>query len=263
MSYTTLSLAREGHLARVTLNRPDVRNAFNDILISELTSAFNALSEAEDVRAVVLAASGTAFCAGADLNWIKKMAGYSREENFDDAKKLASMLHTIWTCQKPVIAAVQGDTYAGGMGLVAACDIAIAANHANFCLSEARIGLIPATIGPYVVRAMGEQAARRYFVTAERFDALHALRLGFVHEVVAPDALEMKVAEIAKTLAANSPAAVRESKRLVQNIAGRPVSLNLINETAEMIATARSSTEGREGVSAFLEKRKPSWLAAA
>lgn len=263
MSYTTLSLAREGHLARVTLNRPDVRNAFNDILIAELTSAFNALSEAEDIRVVVLAANGTAFCAGADLNWMKRMAGYSREENFDDARQLARMLHAIWACQKPVIAAVQGDTYAGGMGLVAACDIAVAANHANFCLSEARIGLVPATIGPYVIRAMGEQAARRYFVTAERFDALHALQLGFVHEVVAPDALEMKVAEIATTLAANSPAAVRESKRLVQNIAGRPVSLDLINETAEMIATVRSSTEGREGVRAFLEKRKPSWLAVA
>lgn len=263
MNYTTLSMAREGHVARVTLNRPDVRNAFNEILIAELTSAFDSLSAAEDIRAIVLAANGTAFCAGADLNWMKTMAGYSRKENFEDARQLARMLHTIWTCPKPVIAAIQGDTYAGGMGLVAACDIAIAASHANFCLSEARIGLIPATIGPYVVRAMGEQAARRYFITAERFDAVDALRLGFVHEVVAPDALEVKVADIAKTLATNSPAAVRESKRLVQDISGRPVSLELINETAEMIATVRSSTEGREGVSAFLEKRKPSWLSLA
>ena len=181
MQFTTLTVTAERHIATITLNRPDVRNAFNETVIAELTGAFRALGDTPDVRAIVLTGNGPAFCAGADLNWMKKMAGYSDDENRADALTLAQMLHTIWVCPKPVIARVQGDTYAGGVGLVAACDIAVASASANFCLSEAKLGLLPATISPYVIRAMGEQAARRYFITAERFDAAEALRLGFGH----------------------------------------------------------------------------------
>jgi len=177
MQHETLTVSLAGQIATVTLNRPDVRNAFNETMIAELTSAFTALNTHDDVRAVVLAANGKAFCAGADLNWMKKMAGYSAEENFDDAMLLANMLSSIYRCNKPVIARVNGDAYAGGMGLISACDIVVAVDSARFCLSEARLGLIPATIAPYVIRALGEQASRRYFTTAEQFDCATALRL--------------------------------------------------------------------------------------
>ncbi|MEN7529982.1 enoyl-CoA hydratase/isomerase family protein [Cupriavidus sp. DL-D2] len=259
MQFTTLTVTAERHLATVTLNRPDVRNAFNETVIAELTGAFRALGDTPEVRAIVLTGNGPAFCAGADLNWMKKMAGYSDDENRADALTLAQMLHTIWSCPKPVIARVQGDTYAGGMGLVAACDIAVAAESAHFCLSEAKLGLLPATISPYVIRAMGEQASRRYFITAERFDAAEALRLGFVHAVASSQALDEKVAEIAATLIGNSPNAVRESKRLVQEVSGREIDGDLLADTANRIASIRASDEGREGVRSFLEKRAASW----
>ncbi|CAG2138157.1 Enoyl-CoA-hydratase [Cupriavidus yeoncheonensis] len=259
MNFTTLTVNVASHIATVTLNRPDVRNAFNETVIAELTGAFRALGGMDEVRAIVLAGSGPAFCAGADLNWMKKMAGYSEDENRADALTLAQMLHTIWSCPRPVIARIHGDTYAGGVGLVAACDIAVAAEHAHFCLSEARLGLLPATISPYVIRAMGEQASRRYFITAERFDAAEALRLGFVHAVVPAEALDAKVAEIAAALVANSPHAVRESKRLVQDVAGRVIDNDLLADTADRIAKIRASAEGKEGVRSFLEKRSPSW----
>nr|WP_315591677.1 enoyl-CoA hydratase/isomerase family protein [uncultured Cupriavidus sp.] len=259
MNTTTLSVTVDGNVATVTLNRPDVRNAFNETVIAELTEAFYTLGNSTPVRAIVLTGNGPAFCAGADLNWMKKMAGYSDEENRADALTLAKMLHTVWACPKPVIARIQGDTYAGGMGLVAACDIAVTAASANFCLSEAKLGLLPATISPYVIRAMGEQAARRYFITAERFDAAEALRLGFVHAVVLLEELDAKVAEIAATLVNNSPNAVRESKRLVREVAGRVIDNSLLTDTADRIASVRASEEGREGVRSFLEKRPPSW----
>ncbi|MDF3839521.1 enoyl-CoA hydratase/isomerase family protein [Cupriavidus basilensis] len=262
MEFTTLTVTAEQHVATVTLNRPDVRNAFNETVIAELTGAFRALGSESTVRAIVLAGNGPAFCAGADLNWMKKMAGYSHDENRSDALTLAQMLHTIWACPTPVIARIHGDTYAGGVGLVAACDIAVAAEPVNFCLSEARLGLLPATISPYVIRAMGEQAARRYFITAERFGAAEALRLGFVHEVVPADALDARVSEIAAALVANSPNAVRESKRLVQEVAGRAIDDALLADTADRIAAIRASEEGREGVRSFLEKRSPSWRPA-
>lgn len=171
MNFTTLAVTVAQHVATVTLNRPDVRNAFNETVIAEVTGAFRALGDTPEVRAIVLAGNGPAFCAGADLNWMKTMAGYSDDENRADALTLAQMLHTVWSCPKPVVARIHGDTYAGGVGLVAACDIALAAEPVHFCLSEARLGLMPATISPYVIRAMGEQASRRYFITAERFDA--------------------------------------------------------------------------------------------
>lgn len=251
----------EGHVARVTLDRPDVRNAFDDATIVELTAAFRALDDDARVRAVILAASGPAFCAGADLNWMKRMATYSEAENRADALGLATMLNTIYACKKPVIARVQGDAYAGGMGLVAACDIAVSADSANYCLSEAKLGLMPATIAPYVIRAMGARAAHRYFVSAERFDAAEALRIGFVHQVVAADQLDASVDAVAASIVANSPNAVRECKQLVADMAGKTIDDTLIADTADRIARIRSSDEGREGVRSFLEKRKPSWLA--
>jgi len=248
------------HVAVVWLAREKVRNAFNEALIGELTSAFSRLGADGDVRAIVLAGRGPAFCAGADLDWMRRMAGYSYPENREDAQRLATMLRTIWLTPKPVIARVHGDAYAGGMGLVAACDIAVASSTAHFCLSETKLGLIPATIGPYVIRAMGEQAARRYALTAERFDAAEALRIGFVHAVAAPEGLDAYVNEILAALMQTSAHAVREAKRLVREIAPRPIDDALVADTAERIAAIRASDDGREGVRAFLDKRKPRWV---
>ncbi len=258
---STLKIERDGHVARVTLNRPDVRNAFNEGVIAELTAAFATLGQDPTLRAIVLAAEGKAFCAGADLNWMKAMAGYSWEENHADASRLADMLWTIYSCPVPVIARVQGDVYAGGVGLVSACDMVAAVEGAGFCLSEAKLGLLPATIGPYVVRALGEQASRRYFVTAERFGAAEAHRLGLVHELATPETLDAKVQSLVDALCANGPAAVRACKRLVQDVAHREITPPLRDDTARRIADIRASAEGREGVQSFLNKTKPSWLA--
>jgi methylglutaconyl-CoA hydratase len=255
-----LQINTAGLVATVTLNRPDVRNAFNDEVIFELTTAFQDLGQRDDVRCIVLAAAGTAFCAGADLNWMRRMADYTRDENLADAGQLATMLRTIYDCPKPTIAQVQGDAYAGGTGLVAACDIAISADTANYCLSEVRLGLIPATISPYVIRAMGARAAHRYFLTAERFDAQEAHRIGFVHEAVAASALEARVADLAQTLVNAGPQAVRLCKKLVQDVAEQAITPELVRMTVEGIADIRVSDEGREGVQSFLQKRKPSWL---
>ncbi|MBK9243429.1 MAG: enoyl-CoA hydratase/isomerase family protein [Burkholderiales bacterium] len=259
-----MSNGLEIHIARrvavVWLAREKVRNAFNETLIAELAAAFTQLGADEGVRAIVLAARGPAFCAGADLDWMRRMAGYSFDENRADARALAEMLRTINECPKPTIARVHGDAYAGGMGLVAACDIAVAAASASFCLSETRLGLIPATISPYVIRAMGEQAARRYALTAERFDAAEALRLGFVHAVAPADGLDARIEEILAALMQTSGAAVREAKRLVREVAGRPIDERLLADTAERIAAIRASDDGREGVRAFLDKRKPRWV---
>ena len=245
----------QGHVATVVLNRPEVRNAFNDEVIAELTQAFAALGQEPKVRAIVLMAEGPAFCAGADLNWMRRMADYSRDENLADAEKLAFMLRTLYECPKPTIARVQGDVVAGGMGLVAACDMAVSVDTAHYCLSEVKIGLIPATISPYVIRAMGARAAHRYFLTAERFDAAEALRIGFVHAVVAADRLDAQVGELVAALSAASPHAVRACKRLVQDVAGHDITRLLVERTVEGIADIRASAEGKEGVQAFLEKR--------
>jgi methylglutaconyl-CoA hydratase len=247
-------------VAQVVLSRPDVRNAFNDEVIAQLTAAFTALGQREDLRCIVLAAEGPAFCAGADLNWMRRMADYTREENLADAGQLAQMLRVIYECPKPTVARVQGDVYAGGMGLVACCDVAVSVDTAGYCLSEVKLGLIPATISPYVIRAMGARAAHRYFLTAERFSAQEALRLGFVHEVVSADQLDTKVDEIVQALLKNSPNAVQVCKKLVQDVAFAPLGQPLIEKTVEGIADIRASAQGREGVSAFLGKRKPSWL---
>ncbi len=258
MKYLTTH-ASDG-IGRITLNRPDARNAFDDALIAELDAAFRTLGARHDVRAIVLAAEGPAFCAGADLHWMRRMAGYTRGENIADAGKLAAMLRTIAECPKPTVARVQGDVYAGGMGLVAACDMAVSVDTAWFCLSEVKIGLVPATISPYVLRAMGARAAQRYFLTAERFTAAEAHRIGFVHEVVAADALDATVDALLKALAGAGPAAVTACKELIADVNGRPIDDALVVRTVEGIADIRASDEGREGVQAFLQKRKPSWI---
>ncbi|MBO1248543.1 enoyl-CoA hydratase/isomerase family protein [Comamonas denitrificans] len=247
-------------VATLTLSQPEIRNAFSDVVIAEITAAFAEVGQRDDVRAVVLAAEGPAFCAGANLNWMRAMADYTREENLADAGKLAAMLHTIATCPHPTIARVQGDVYAGGMGLVAACDMAVAVDAAHFCLSEVKIGLIPATIAPYVLRAMGTRAGQRYFLTGERFDAAEALRIGFVHQVVAADDLDSAVDGLLKHLLSAGPAAVRACKRLVDDVAGCEINAALVARTVECIADIRASAEGKEGVQAFLNKRKPNWL---
>ena len=255
-----LQVTYEGAVARITLTQPEVRNAFSDEVIAEITTAFIAVGAQDNVRAVVLGADGTAFCAGANLHWMRRMADYTREENVADATKLSEMLRVIYECPKPTIARVQGDVYAGGMGLVAACDIAVSVDTAGFCLSEVKLGLIPATISPYVIRAMGARAAHRYFLTAERFDAAEALRMGFVHEVVAPALLDAKVDELLKALTSASPNAVRACKKLVLDVAERDINAGLIAATVEGIADIRASAEGKEGVQSFLNKRKPAWL---
>ncbi len=244
----------------ITLSRPDVRNSFNDEVIAELKTAFTEAGQAADVRCVVLTAEGPAFCAGADLNWMRRMADYTRDENLADAGQLAAMLRAIYECPKPTIARVQGDVFAGGVGLVAACDMAVSVDTATYCLSEVKLGLIPATISPYVIRAMGARASHRYFLTAERFSAVEAHRIGLVHEVVAADALDTKVTELTSALVNASPNAVRACKRLVQDVAEREIDDALVAHTVAGIADIRASAEGKEGVQSFLQKRKPSWL---
>lgn len=256
----TLDIQRKGAIARVFLNRPDVRNAFNDGVIAELTAAFRELGQDASLRAIVLGGHGKAFCAGADLSWMKAMAGYSWEQNRDDAQALADMLWTVYSCPLPVVGRIHGDCYAGGVGLASVCDVLVAAEGVHFCLSEAKLGLLPATIGPYVIKAMGEQAARRWFITAERFSAAHAAASGFVHEVVGADQLDATVDEIVAALVANGPQAVKACKRLVQDLASRPIDDALRADTARRIADIRASDEGREGVRSFLEKRSPGWL---
>lgn len=258
MKHLITSIAN--HVGRITLNRPDVRNAFNDDVIAELTEVFQTMGASPDVRCIVLAAEGSAFCAGADLNWMRRMADYSYDENITDAGKLAEMLRVIATCPKPTIARVQGDTYAGGTGLVAACDIAIAADSAFFCVSEVKLGLIPATISPYLIRAMGVRAAQRYWLTAERFSASDALAMGLVSQITNIESLDTAVDKLCKLLCSASPDAVRATKKLIESVVEKPITHDLIAHTVKEIATVRSSLQGKEGVKAFLQKTKPAWL---
>jgi len=257
----TLDLRRDGAVARIFLNRPEVRNAFNDGVIAELTAAFATLSADDSLRAIVLGGHGKAFCAGADLGWMRAMADYTWAQNRADAQALADMLWTLWCCPVPIVGRIHGDCYAGGLGLAAVCDVLVAADGVQFCLSEARLGLLPATIGPYVLRALGAPAARRYFTTAERFDAARAQALGFVHEVVPATGLDAAVDAIVAAWVGNGPAAVRASKRLVRDLAEAPLTAELRADTARRIADIRASAEGREGVRAFLDKRDPAWRA--
>jgi methylglutaconyl-CoA hydratase len=254
-----LNVEKKDGIARVTLDRPELRNAFDDELILSLTKVFNEIQSDDAVRVMVLAGNGPAFCAGADLNWMKRMAGYGYDENLADAEALASMLATLDRMPKPTIARVHGPVFAGGTGLVAACDIAVGTPEAKFCLSEAKLGLSPATISPYVIRAMGEQNARRYFLSAEVFDAAEALRIGMLSVLTTPDKLDEKIHELLNHLLAGGPQAHAKIKALIRAVAGRPVDDALTADTARRIAEIRVSPEGKEGIASFLEKRKASW----
>jgi methylglutaconyl-CoA hydratase len=254
-SYQYLTVDGED-IVRVTLNRPEVRNAFNEGLIAELHNIFTKLGSDERCRVIVLQANGKSFCAGADLNWMKSMANFTKEENVADSRKMALMLNTIYACPKPVIAKVQGDAYAGGVGLASVCDILIASNQVRFCISEAKLGLLPATIAPYVIRALGEQASRRYFVTAEIFTASQAKEMGFVHELVDPDALDSKVDEVCQAILSNGPMAVMACKKIVRDISQQAITPALLEDTVERIASIRTSNEAQARMKAFLEKSK-------
>ncbi|OHC66301.1 MAG: enoyl-CoA hydratase [Rhodocyclales bacterium RIFCSPLOWO2_02_FULL_63_24] len=246
----------------ITLNRPERHNAFDDALIGELSAAIDLMAAEPAVRVLVISSTGKSFCAGADLNWMKRAAAYSSEENLRDSRALAEMLRTLAQCPKPTIARVQGAAYGGGVGLVACCDVAIATFDAEFSLTEVKLGLIPAVISPHVVAAIGERYARRYMLTAERFSAAEAYRIGLLHEMVADHAaLDEAVGEIVDTLLKNAPGAMAECKALIAAVAWKPLSPEVVEDTAQRITRMRASREGREGMSAFLEKRKPSWIA--
>lgn len=246
----------------LTLNRADRHNAFDDLTVTEISDAIAQLSDDPAVRVIVISSTGKSFCAGADLNWMKRMAGYSSEENLRDSTAMADMFRRVAQCVKPVIARVQGPAYGGGVGLVAACDIAIATFDAQFALTEAKLGLIPAVISPHVIAAIGERYARRYFLTAERFSAAEAYRIGLLHEMVANEsALDSAIGELVGLLLKNGPAAMRECKTLITAVAGKGLTPAVIEDTAIRITRQRASPEGREGMSAFLEKRKPNWVA--
>ena len=254
-SYQYLTVQGEG-ITHVTLNRPEVRNAFNAGLISELLEIFTKLGSDDRCRVIVLQANGKTFCAGADLNWMKNMASFTKEENLADSRKMALMLNTIYACPKPVIAKVQGDAYAGGVGLASVCDILVASTQVRFCISEAKLGLLPGTIAPYVIRALGEQASRRYFLTAEVFTAAHAKEMGFVHELVDPEALDNKVDEICQAIMSNGPLAVMACKKIVRDISQKPITPEMLEDTVERIAAIRASDEAQLRMKAFLEKSK-------
>jgi methylglutaconyl-CoA hydratase len=254
-----LNVDISGGVARVALNRPEVRNAFDDALIASLTRAFREVESDHSVRALVLAGNGPAFCAGADLNWMKRMAGYGYEENLADAQALATMLATLDRMPKPTIARVHGPAFAGGTGLVAACDIAVGTPEAKFCFSEAKLGLSPATISPYVIGAIGERMARRYFLTAEVFDAEEAYRIGMLSLLVQQEELDSTIEDLLKHLLAGGPESHAKIKDLIRTVTHRPVDDALGAETAKRIAEIRVSPEGREGIASFLEKRKAAW----
>ncbi|MGH8851906.1 MAG: enoyl-CoA hydratase/isomerase family protein [Casimicrobiaceae bacterium] len=257
---TRLDVDLRRTIAVVTLNRPEVHNAFDQALVRELTAVLKRLERDVTVRAVVLAGAGKSFCAGADLNWMREMATFSRAQNLADAGALARMLDTLNRLSKPTIARVHGAAYGGGVGLVACCDVAFGAAEASFALSEGRLGLIPATVGPYVIDAIGARAARRYFLTGERFDAQEACRLGLLHDLAPLPELDARINDVLGALLITGPVAQAESKDLIRAVARRPIDGRLIAGTARRIARVRASPEAREGIAAFLGKRKASWV---
>lgn len=250
----------EQGIATLIMNRPEVHNAFDDELIVALTAELQRLEGDPGVRVVVLAGSGRSFSAGADLTWMRRMADYSLDENLADALALATLMRTLYGLKKPTIAKVQGAAYGGGVGLVACCDMAIASTRASFCLSEVRLGLIPAVISPYVVTAIGPRAARRYFQSAEVFSAAEAYRWGLVHETVAEEELTAAIGRLTRSVLQNGPAAMTSAKALVERVSSGLIDEAMIRYTAEGIAEIRASAEGKEGLSAFLEKRQPAWV---
>jgi len=259
-SYRHIEIEDRGAVRWLWLNRPEVRNAFDDALIADIAVALAEVEAAAAVRVVVVAARGPAFCAGADLNWMRTMAAFSHADNHADALRVARMFHAVHSCSRPVIARVQGDAYGGGVGLAAACDLVIAADAVNFGLSEVRLGIVAATISPHLVRAMGARQAARYMLTAEKFTATQAKTLGLVHEVTKANGLDYEVERQANVLLSSSPAALAATKRLLADVIETPIDDVMLAATAKCIADARVSTEGREGIAAFLEKRAPAWV---
>jgi methylglutaconyl-CoA hydratase len=260
MTYTTLETTLQQGVAVIWLNRPELRNAMNPTLIAELTDAVGAAAADDEVRAIVIAAHGKAFCAGADLNWMREASQYDAQRNHEDAARLAALLRTIARAPKPTVARVHGPAYAGGLGLVCACDVAVASVDASFCLSEVRIGLIPSMISPYVLRAMGPRAASRWFLTAEVFDAAEAYRMGLVQEIAPAEELDGAVNALLGAMVQGGPQALAAAKALIRDVANRPIDDALTHETAARIARIRASEEGREGIASFLEKRRPGWF---
>ena len=263
MNYKTIEVEVMNHVGIVWLNRPEIRNALSGDVFKELGTVLKAMEKDSGVRALCLAGRGPAFCAGADLNWMKKAANFTKAQNLKEAKAgLADILYQLHSFKKPTVARIHGAAYAGGMGLVAACDIAVASMDATFCLSEAKLGLIPATISPYVIRAMGQRMASRYFLTAERFDAAEAYRIGFIHEITPPNELDAKVNDMLGHLMLSGPRALEASKKLIPLSGGTKLTPAVRAETAKRIADTRASAEGKEGIASFLEKRKPKWVTA-
>lgn len=261
--FETLDIERDGGIATVWMNRPDVHNAFNAQLIADLTAACQQLDADESVRVVVLAGRGKSFSAGADLNWMKAAGEASVDENLADARRLAGMLRTLSEMDTPTIARVQGAALGGGMGLASACDICVASEKAIFATSEVKFGIIPSAISPYVIRAIGERQSYRYFQSAERISAQRAGELGLAHEVVAPEALDDKVAEIVAALLQGGPKSQAAAKALIRAVAHQPVSDAVVEDTSRRIATLRSTPEAKEGLSAFLDKRPAAWVPQA
>ena len=259
MDYESLQLEIRQGVATIWMNRPDRHNAFDETLIAELDHAVQRLGDDPNARVIVLGGRGKSFSAGADLNWMRRAAGYSVEENLRDARALAAMLRSIDRAQKPTIARVHGPAFGGGTGLVCACNIAIATTDATFATTEVKFGIVPATIGPYVVRAIGERNAYRYFLTAERLNADEARRIGMVHEVSAPDAIDARIGALASALLIGGPKAQAAAKQLIRTVSHRIVDDAVVEETAQCIASLRATPEAAEGIAAFLEKRQPAW----
>jgi len=247
-------------IALITMNRPKLRNAFNEEIIHEICESMGRLNSDTNVRAIALTGAGNAFSAGADLSMMQRAASYSSAENKDDARRLAHMLISIYDSPKPTIALVNGPAMGGGLGLIAACDIAVGVEEAFFALSEVRVGLIPAVISPFVLQAIGTRQARRYFISGERFDAVKAMEIGLLHQIVPANQLDEAAKHITGEILSCAPNAIIEAKQLIGKVAGAPIDAGLMNDVAERIAKRRTSAEGKEGVSAYLEKRTPSWI---
>lgn len=258
----TLKIERDARgVAMVVFNRPEVHNAFDETMIREVIEAFRDLGEDESVRVIIIAAEGKSFCAGADLHWMKRASEYDEDQNREDAGELALMLNAIYACPKPVIARVQGNAFGGGVGVVAAADIAIGVSDVQFALSEVKLGIIPAVISPYVIEAIGARYAHRYFITAERFSGSEAYRIGLLHDLAQSiDAMDEMIAGLCTVLLGNGPKAIEAAKNLIQAVAQKPIDDELMEDTIERIAQIRSTPEAKEGIGAFLAKRRPDWV---
>jgi len=258
MGYETIDVTEKGNITTIILNRPEVHNAMNDLMIQELTNCFNTLGDKRELRAVILTGNGRTFCGGADLNWMKSMVHYSKEENIEDSRHLLNLFDLIYSCQKPVIGRINGGAFGGGVGLIAVCDITIASPSLTFAFSETKLGLIPSVISPYVIRRIGPAPARRLFITGERFSSDYGTEIGLIDYLVDPDSIDEKIEQIIKEIKSSAPLAIGEAKNLVK--ANQVMESRAFKEfTLHKIAELRVSEEGQEGTSAFLEKRKPTW----